>query len=155
MKEDYIFFERFIKTTRANGMHLNLQLIGVSSKFSTTLKDRFEKFVSKRKIQVRDVTKLTPDFSSLKQLISDRESEYFYVEFPDLRTAKGRSKCKMLHVSGQNDRGIAPQIGREFVCGLLDLYDRINWRRCTMENEHEEKLTLALKENMLKSSVNF
>lgn len=155
MKEDYIFFERFIKTTRPNGMHLNLQLVGVPLKFSTTLKDRFERFFGKRKIQVRDVSKLTPNFSSLKPLVSDRESEYLHVEFPDLRTAKGRSKCKMLHISGKDDKGIAPQIGREFVCGLLDLNDRVNWRKCTMDNEDEEKLAAALKENMLKSPVTF
>ena len=155
MKEDYVFFERFIKTAQANGMHMNLQLVGIPSKFSTTLKERFEKFSEKRKIRIRDITHSVPDLPTLKQLINEKEIEYLYIEVPDLRTAKGRTKCKMLHVSGKDDRGIAPQIGREFVCGLLELHDRINWRKCAMNGEDEEKLVNALKANIGKSKVDF
>ncbi len=155
MKEDYILFERFIKTTRPNGMHLNLQLVGIPDKFSTTLKDHFESFVERRKLPIQDVSRSAPNFAALKPLVKDKEAEYFYAEFFDLKTAKGRPKCRMLYVSGKDERGIAPQIGREFVCGLLNLHGRVDWRKCKMAPEDEEKLVTALKENISKSGVNF
>ena len=156
MNEDYILFERYIKTSRPNGMHLNLkQLVGVPQKFSTSLRDHFEKFAMKKKILMEEVSGKIQSLSNLSNFVKDADSEYFYIEFFDLKTAKGRSKCKMLYVVGKDDRGLAPQLGREFICGLLDLYDRIDWRKCKMENEDEDKLASALRDNILKSKIEF
>ncbi|MDR3546889.1 MAG: hypothetical protein P4M11_01200 [Candidatus Pacebacteria bacterium] len=153
MNEDYILFERFIKTSRPNGMHMNLQLVGVPQKFSTSMRDHFEKFARKRKVSIQDITSSVPGLPALKSHITDKEAEYLYIEFFDLKTAKGRNRCRMLYVAGKEARGLSPQLGREFVCGLLELFDRVDWRKCKMGNEDEEKLALALKSNMLGSGV--
>ena len=155
MNEDYVLFERFIKTSRPNGMHLNLQLIGIPEKFSTSMRDHFEKFAGKRKIPMENVTSVIPSFTNLAKCVKNNDSEYFYIEFFDLKTAKGRNKCRMLYVVGKDERGLAPQLGREFVCGLLDLRDRVDWHRCKMENEDEDKLATALRDNVLKSKIEF
>lgn len=155
MGEDYILFERFIKTTRPNGMHLNLQLVGIPNKFSTILRDKFEKFADKRKIQIQEISQPGSNLLTLRNYIKDKDAEYFYTEFFDLKTAKGRTKAKFLYISGKDDRGINPQIGREFICNLLELYDRIDWRKCRMKNEDEDQLANALKENIIKSGIEF
>ena len=78
-------------------------------------------------------------------LKNDPTKHFFYLEFPGLKTAKGRQKNRFYCEIVENQSKFDLQFGRVMACHLLNQQERINWKNCTLDKEKEEQLALMFK----------
>merc|ERR1719387_3485756 len=86
--------------------------------------------------------------SSLKGLdakVRQLETPYVYFEIPGDNTAKGRSVERCVVVGGGTAR-IPMDFPRKVVCELLDLQDRVDWKKCATSPEEEGLAARVIRE---------
>jgi hypothetical protein len=129
-KMKVVFYERNFKTH-----HMQIQVFALPETKIHLLRDAFLSQALQQNIDLNEI----PKYSSLKQILSDKQA-YFYLELPD---DEGKYLCEI-------KQGSFPlEFGRDVIASdlLLNLPDRIHWKNCILSKEDEIKMTKTFRED--------
>jgi len=129
--QELVIFERNMATRLS---HAHLQIVPMPIEYAKHAK---EIFIAEAKKQSAKFIELPLD-NKLRDVVQPGE-QYFYVEL---------SYSRLLYIIPEGQK-FSLQFGREVVCAILNLPDRIDWKQCQLQSSQELQLATQFR-NMFK-----